>query len=115
MKVFCPPEDTGLDDVIKSAEALGISEYDFFDLSYRRWFCQEPNDKALEQAFVDYMFHQNVPPWVRHLTRQVLARQKRGRLNVASFGALDYRRKQPLPRYWRVHLGAGAVGTVIYV
>ncbi|NQU61025.1 MAG: hypothetical protein HQ512_07830 [Rhodospirillales bacterium] len=115
MKALWPPENPDLEDVMKSAEALGISEYDFFHLSFRRWFCQEPDDKALEQAFVEYMFHQNAPPWVRHLTRQVLSGQEQGRLDAESFGALDYRRRQPLPRNGRVHIGAFAVGAVIYV
>ena len=56
--------------VIDAAQALRIREYDLFRAAFRRWWGREADTKALERVFVAYMFHQVVPPWVRHFCRQ---------------------------------------------
>ncbi len=114
MNFIWPPAPSGLDDVIKAAEALGISEYDFFRLSFRRWSGHEPDDEKLEQVFVAYMFHQTVPPWVRHLVREISAREAEGRLDIRAFGAEQYKRRRPPHRHGRLYVGIMAVMTVFY-
>ena len=114
MNLICSRESSDLGDVIRSAEALNISEYDFFRLAFRRWSGREPEDKALERLFVDYMFYQTVPHWVRHLTRDVNARVMEGRLDLAEIGALDYRHRPPLPRHGRRCVGLLVAATVLY-
>ena len=114
MNVICPREPPDLRDVIMAAEALSISEYDFFRLAFRRWSGHEPEDKALERVFVDYMFYQAVPYWVRHLAREANARAVEGRLDPAQFGALEYRRRLPPPRHGRLCIGFVAAATVLY-
>jgi len=114
MNLICPQEPSDLGDVIEAAEALRISEYDFFRLAYRRWSGHEPEDEALERVFVDYMFHQAVPPWVRHLAREANAWAGKGRLDPAEFGALEYQRRLPPPRHGRLCIGAVAAATVLY-
>lgn len=114
MNLICSRESSDLEDVIRSAEALSISEYDFFRLAFRRWSGREPEDKALERLFVEYMFHQTVPHWVRHLARDVNARAVKGQLDLAEIGALDYRPRLPLPRHGRRSVGLVIAATVIY-
>jgi hypothetical protein len=77
--------------VTEAALALGIGEFDFFRLAYRRWFGRQPDEHLLEKAFAAYMFGQAVPTWVRHLGRQVIDRRRRGTLDAESFGAGRYR------------------------
>ena len=94
-----PPADCGA--VAAAAEALGIGEYDFFRLGFRRWSGREPGGKALERTFAAYMFHQRVPPCVRHLSREVLKLQGSGTLDPGAFGLAAFERRQPLPRLGR--------------
>ena len=107
MTVIWPLALSDPGDIIKAAEALRISEYDFFRLSFRRWSGREPDEKVLEQAFVAYMFHQTVPPWVRHLAREVLALEAKGRMNIRAFGAQKYRRLPPPSRHGGLYMGEG--------
>ena len=90
---------------MKAAEALGVSEYDFFRLAFRRWLDREANEKTLERSFVAYMFHQNVPVWVRHFSRDVLSRDAAGILDAAELGALKYRHHPPPHRNGPLYIG----------
>ena len=101
MNMMWPPAPSDCGAVVKAAEALGIGEYDFFRLAFRRWSGHEPDGKALEQAFVAYMFHQRVPPCVRHLSREVLQLKGSGTLRPGAFGVAAFERRQPLPRLGR--------------
>ena len=114
MNAIWPPAPSGLGDVMKAAEALGISEYDFFRLSFRRWSGREVDEKKLERTFVAYMFHQTIPSWVRHLAREVLAREAEGRLNIRAFGAQEYRRRPPPHRHGGLYIGIMAAMTALY-
>jgi len=107
-----PPPDIG--DIVNAAEALGVSEYDFFRLAYRRWSGRDLGGEALERVFVAYMFHQTVPPWVRHFTRDVLAREAAGRLDAAEIGATRYRHRVPVARHGRLTVSLMAAATVLY-
>ena len=75
----------------EAALALGLKEFDFFRLAYRRWFGRQPDDKLLEKAFADYMLGRVVPAWVRHLSRQVVDQRRQGTLDAEAFGAGRYR------------------------
>ncbi len=114
MNAICPREPSELDNVIDAAGVLSISEYDFFRLAFRRWSGHELEDRALEHIFVDYMFHQTIPHWVRHLARDVNARAVEGRLDLAEIGALDYRSRPPHPRHGRRCVGRMVAAPVIF-
>lgn len=82
------PDDSDL--VFKARATLGLLEFDFFRVAWRHWHGAEPEDRALEPAFVTYLFQQRVPGYVRHFARRVLAEAAVGRLDPAAFG-LDQR------------------------
>ena len=98
MSVIWRPAPADCGAVAAAAEALGIGEYDFFRLAFRRWSGREPDGKTLERTFVAYMFHQRVPPCVRHLGREVLQLKGSGTLRLGAFGIAAFERRQPLPR-----------------
>ncbi len=114
MNAICPRAPPDFGDVIKAAEVLSISEYDFFHLAFRRWSGHEPEDEALERAFVNYMFHQAVPTWVRHFSRDVLARETADDLNFAELGALEYRQRLPPARHGGLYIGLMGAMMVLY-
>lgn len=99
---------------MEAAEALGVSEYDFFRLAFRRWSGREAEEKALERFFVAYMFQQNVPVWVRHFSRDVLSRDAAGKLDAAELGALKYRRHPPPHRNGPLYIGLMGAMMVLY-
>ena len=82
--------------VLDAAWALRVAEFDLFRLAFRRWFGQAEEEKALERVFVGYMFHQRVPPWVRHFCRQVLDEAAAGTLQRERYGAETVRRREAL-------------------
>ena len=77
--------DADLVAVATAAALLEISEFRFFELASERWFGRPASDRLLEAAFDDYMFREVVPPWVRHLARQVLDLAERAELDRESF------------------------------
>ena len=77
--------------IAEAAQALGLKEFDFFRLAYRRWFGRQPDEKQLETFFVAYMFGRVVPSWARHLGRQVVDQRRNGTLDPESLGAGRYR------------------------
>lgn len=91
---------TGVQDgraVTTAAEALHIREYDLFRLAFARWWGREPDPAWIEKVFVAYMFHQSVPPWVRHFARDVLHRERAGTLDAEALGAARYRQVERPP------------------
>jgi len=89
-----------------AAAALGVREYDFFRLAYRRWFGRLPDEAALEAAFSRYMFAQAPPPWARHLSREVLEHRRLGTLDADAFGAGRFRDRPARPRNGPIYFGA---------
>lgn len=69
----------------EAAARLRIPEFAFFHLAYRRWFGEPASDSLLEPLFVAYLYRGRVPLWVRHLARQVLAREGTGAELSAEF------------------------------
>ncbi|MCH7935762.1 MAG: hypothetical protein IH994_01560 [Proteobacteria bacterium] len=111
MSTTAPPDFSA---AMKAAETLGVSEYDFFRLAFRRWSGREADEKALERYFVAYMFHQDVPVWVRHFSRDVLSRDAAGKLDAAELGALKYRHHPPPHRNGPLYIGLMGAMMVLY-
>lgn len=80
--------------IMATAGLLRIREFDLFRLAWCRWRGEQPDERALEKVFVAYMFRQCVPPWVRHFCREVLARERDGRLDPRDFGVERVARRQ---------------------
>lgn len=99
--------------VIQAAGALRLKEFDFFHLAYRRWWGREAQVKTLERSFAAYMFHEVVPPWVRHLTREVIRCMESNTLNAESLGATLYQRFEPTPPLGRLYVAATAALTLV--
>lgn len=95
--------------VESAATLLGLREFDYFRLAYRRWFGEQPYPDRLERAFVDYMMQQRVPPWVRMLTWQVLNASHAGTLEPTAFGAERYRDRPRRPRAGPAYIAGIAV------
>lgn len=93
-----------------ASSLLGLKEFDFFRLAYRRWFRSQPHPEILEKAFSDYMFSEHVPMWVNHQVREVLNQHAQGTLNPQYFGAAAYR-----DRYARHPQGPLYAGIVLAV
>ncbi|MDJ0945880.1 MAG: hypothetical protein QNJ30_20630 [Kiloniellales bacterium] len=96
--------------VMDAAGLLQIREFDLFRLAWCRWWGDEPDEKALEECFVAYMFQQTLPIWVRHYCREVLEREWDGRLDPAEFGVNPVARREP-----PVGLGKAFVGVTVAV
>ena len=77
--------DADLAAVATSAALLEVSEFRFFELAHERWFGRPVSRPHCERLFLDYMFRDAVPPWVRHLARQVLALEARQELDPVGF------------------------------
>ena len=78
------PNDSEL--VAQARNAVGLLEFDFFRAAWRHWHGAEPEDRALEPAFVLYLFQDRVPGYVRHFARRVLSEAALGRLDPAALG-----------------------------
>ncbi len=83
--------------VTDAAAILRLREFDLFHAAWRNWYGQLPDDEALERFFVDYMFHEHVPFWVRHFANRVIRDAGAGRLNRHVLGIVDYPTQEPLP------------------
>lgn len=56
--------------VIQTASVLGVSEFGVFERAYRGWYREDGETRTLESHFVNYLFHGNIPFWVRHYVRE---------------------------------------------
>ncbi len=107
-------EDTRV--VVEAANALGLREVDFFRLAYRKWFSRDIKPEKLEKVFAAYMFHEVVPPWVRHCAREALNRDGMGMLDPVKFGARDFFYQSRVPRVGKGFLlAAGAMMFIVYL
>lgn len=75
-----------VDSVLNATALLDITEWDFFDLAYRRWHGGAPAADIMEPIFAAYMFQNIVPPWVRHFARLVERLYRRGVLDRRALG-----------------------------
>ncbi len=82
------PEDVS--NVLKSAALLEVSEFRVFELAYAAWFGpsgdDEPDPKALDRCFFDYLYRDHVPTWVRSFAREVVRRAQAGSFDPADYG-----------------------------
>lgn len=65
---------------------MEVSEFQFFELAHERWYGRRARARFVEAMFEEYMLRESVPPWVRHLARQVLTLEERGALCLEHFG-----------------------------
>ena len=82
--------------VTDAAAIIHLREFDLFRAAWQNWFGQPPDDEVLERFFVDYLFHQNVPFWVRHFANRVIRDARDGRLDRHVLGIADYPTQEPL-------------------
>ena len=79
-------------DLLQASAALEIKEYTIFELAYREWYGKQPLNHVIEAHFSNYMFHQQIPAWVRSFSRRIVELHERDELNPRDFGVY-----QPLP------------------
>ena len=72
--------------MLEAAALLDITEFRFFRIAYQRWFGRRSNPLMMERYFANYMFNAVVPPWVRHLAREILQKAQTGTLSLAEYG-----------------------------
>ena len=74
-------------DVAHAAALLETTEFELFQIAYRRWFGHDCSAEQIEQTyFVPYMFKQDVPTWVRHFAQEVVAEDQAKRLDPRRYG-----------------------------
>jgi len=109
-------KDRSADQVTAAAGRLEISERDLFFLAYWRWFGHEPEPAALERTFAAYMFRDELPPWVRHYARGVLAPRSIDRAEARDLCLDRLPGPPPAPRHGRLVVAAtGAAFLAFFV
>jgi hypothetical protein len=102
--------------VTQAANFLSLREIDFFRLAYRRWHSSDIGAEQLEKIFAAFMFHEVVPPWVRHCAREVINREGMNMLDPTEFGAGEFRRQSKVPKVGRMFLMvAGLLMLIVYI
>ncbi len=82
--------------VREAAATLHLREFDLFRAAWQSWFGRAPDDKAVERAFVAYLFHQRVPHWLRHFARRAIQDSESTRRELEPPNGADYPRQEPL-------------------
>ena len=93
--------DTGV--VTEAADLLDTSEFGLFSLAYERWHGRSPEPRVIEKHFAAYMFRSVVPPWVRHLAREIVAKASEGTLRGSDYGIQATPLSPDLVRRGRIH------------
>lgn len=101
-------------DVVRAAGALELREIDFFRLAHRFWYGRRAERAALDRSFGRYLTQRQVPFWVRHTARQVLADAEAGSLDPRRYGAGRYERQGREPGLGRFSLASVAVAMLIF-
>ena len=78
------PED--VQATLDVSALLGVAEFRMFHIAYRQWYGHDAEEATIERYFIPYMFHDRVPPWVRHFTQRVKQLDLAGKLDLAEFG-----------------------------
>jgi hypothetical protein len=78
-----PPD---VDAVLNATALLDVTEWDFFNLAYNRWYGESVEAGAMEPIFAAYMFKNVVPVWARHFARLVERLYRRGVLDRQALG-----------------------------
>lgn len=101
-----PPD---LQLVRDAAAILRLREFDLFCVAWQNWFGRAPDDKVVERVFVDYLFHQRIPHWLRHFARQLVESDATCEREPGPPHRADYPRLEPL-----AEPGEGCI-TAIYI
>ena len=72
--------------VHEAARLLRIHEFLLFELAYREWHGATADRGTLEREFMRYLYHRQVPVWVRHFARQVVARSRQRPVRAQDYG-----------------------------
>lgn len=110
LREFMAPDPRLVSD---AAATLHVREFDLFRAAWRSWFGQIPDDKVLERFFVDYLFHQHVPFWVRHFAHRAIRDVRAGRLDRRALGIADLPIQEPTPDLGGVYLAVTYVGALV--
>ena len=108
-----PPDDA--QQVMTAAEILRVREIDLFRLAWHDWHGARGEERVIERAFVQYMFHKSVPPWVRHFARSVIDRSSRGKLLPQPHGIVRRRPEPPVAWPGAVYVGLVMAITVLFI
>lgn len=81
-----------------AAAHLRVPEFAFFRLAHERWFGSVPQDGEIEPYFMLYLYRRRIPPWVRHLARQVIGQSRHRPVDPRDFGARPVLPPPPPPR-----------------
>ncbi len=99
-RFLSPSEDASL--VLDAAALLDVREFDFFSLAYDWWFGTRAEIKALERAFVPYMYRGIVPLWVRQYAREVMIEARSVQPDFLRLGLAEVRKAVSPPRHGRL-------------
>ncbi len=83
-------------EVLDAAAVMQVTEYQVFQMAYERWFGKVAGVSDLEPYFIDYMFRERVPAWVRQFTRLVTELERAGRLEPRALGVERYAHTQEM-------------------
>lgn len=73
-------------DIVKTASVLHISEFEVFQLAYQNWFGHSAASHEIDAFFGHYMNTASAPIWVRAFTRRIRQLHGEGHLNLREFG-----------------------------
>ena len=60
-----------VDSVLNATALLDVTEWDFFNLAYNRWYGEPVEEGAMEAILAAYTGKDVVPVWARHFARLV--------------------------------------------
>lgn len=101
--------------VSDAAAVLHLREFDLFRTAWEHWFGQSPDDKVLDRFFVDYLFHQHVPFWVRHFANRVIRDARAGLVNRRDLGVADYPIQAPASDLGGAYLAVAYVVSLSFI
>lgn len=82
-----PPSQDQMD--IQTCMALmNVSEYRLFELAYAEWFGSSLAESELELTYILYLFHTNVPYWVRHYVRNIRQLSDEAGIHTGTMGLM---------------------------
>jgi len=87
--------------VAQASSRLDIGEFQVFQLSYVAWHGHDAEPAQMEAIFFKYLYEDEMPPWVRHYTRQIIQQDEAGLLAPGD------------PSYHRFDAASMRTGTVV--
>jgi hypothetical protein len=68
-------------EAARAANLIQVGEFQLIQLAYFEWFGQDMSEPVGNHLFHAYMLHNQVPHWVRHYARRILALDAAGTLD----------------------------------